>query len=579
MKPVQWSATVLLWTAVATMTTACDVGEPTPPSNPKVLAVVRGGEITVEDLDRAILALPEAARQAPAEEARQRDRQLIEVLAVNRLLLEQADVEGVREDPEFIVAHQENLQRIVADDFIRRRLAESDPITVEASRAYFDEHREDFKQPAARLAFHIFRRVGDPDEVEPATREMEALRERVVNGESFGSLARATSDSETAERDGELGWITETNAPPDLASVIFGLDPGVPSQPVVTAEGVHLFMVTAVSTARTYDFDEVEGRIVAILDGERRRALVEQVVEELPKPDPYFVTGIDEMQHLLGGGDPSVEVFRIGRSSMTLGRFRWLVDRAVAASAGGPAPDLPANLFQALVNRARIYEHCRAEGLLEGPELADRLRRAEEDDVVDFLRERALLEEARLDGPSVEAYFETHRRRFSSPLILDARFLVVPIPDRGANRMMELLSRLDSDPSGDRLGEAAAATGGSVERVEGTTLAQIERWSPKVARVVSALETGRCSQPVRVGGSIVVVELERRSEPEPQPFAAVADEVVRSYLADHRREVYDRWSGRLLEEAGFRVFDDRLEAFRGDPGAAAGRGAASGGPD
>jgi len=578
MKSALRSVLVGLWVAGLTLTTACGPGQPEKPSDPRILAAYRGGEISTEDLDEAILALPEAARRVPQDEAHERDRSLIEALVVNRLLLAQAASEGVRETPEFLVVNQENREKIVADDYIRRELSRMEGLTEADARAYFDQHRDDFKKPASRMTLHIFRRVNDGGDFESATREMQELRDRILSGESFGSLARSHSDSESAERDGELGWITEANAPPELAGVVFGLEPGVPSEPVLTAEGVHLFMVTGASAAHNYTFDEVESRIAMILSSRDRQAFVEQTVADLPIPEPYFVTEIEEMEYLLDGGDPKAEVFRIGESSLSVGRFRHHVDRAIAAPGATPAPDLPETLLTALVNRARIYEYCRSQGLFEQPELQAKLERATDDDTVAYMRERALLDEAKLDSAAIEAYFEVNRRRFSSPLILDAEVLVVPIPDHGSNEIMNRLSRLDLDPSGDRLEAAASEMGGEVGRVEAVTLVQLRRWNQNVARIVSALEVGHCSGPVRVGNSVVVVELRRRSEPEPQPFATVADEVIRSYLNDHRREVYERWSGRLLEGAGFRIFEEWLEAFWRGGGVVDGREGALGGP-
>lgn len=550
-----------MWLVGLILFTACGPNEQARPSNPEILATYRGGEISIDDLDDAILSLPEPARQVREEEALERDRSLVEVLVVNRLLLESAASEGVREKPEFVLLHEDNRQRIVAEHFIRQEISRMDGVTEADARAYFDQHQEDFKQPASRMTLHIFRRVNDGGDFESETREMQGLRERIIGGESFGELARRYSDSESAQRGGELGWITEANAPGDLAAVVFGLEPLVPSEPVVTAEGIHLFMVTQESADRSYTFDEVESQVAAVLSTRDRRAFTEEMVADLPLPEPYFVAEVEEMGYLLGGGDPEVEVFQVGESSLSVGQFRHLVDRAIAAPGTKPTPNLPETLLTALVNRARIYEYCRSQGVFEQPALRARLESVADADLVDYMRERGLRNEARLDATAIGAYFEANSRRFSSPLILDAEVLVVPIPDRGSNEMMDRLSRLDHDPAVDRLEAAASALGGEVGRVEAVTLDQFRRWNQKVGAIVSALEVGRCSPPVRVGDSVVVVELERRLEPEPQPFATVADEVVWSYLSDHQREVYDRWSGKLLDEAGFRVFDDRLEAF------------------
>jgi len=561
MKSESKCAVLGIWLIGSILTVGCGLGDMSEPSDPNVLAIYRGGQVTIEDLDAVILGMPAQARRLPQGDALDRDRGLIEVLVVNRLLLELEESEGVRTTPGFLAIHEETRQKLVADDFIRRELSQVDGVTEADARAYYEAHVDDFSQPAKRMTLNIFRRVNSRQDLEAATREMQDLRLRVLNGESFRALAREYSDSESADRDGELGWITNVNVPPDLAGVVFALDPGVPSEPVATAEGVHLFMVTQASASRSYTFDEVESRIVPVLRNQNRQTFVEDAVAGLPKPDPYFVADIEEMEYLLGGGDPDAEVFQVGESSLTIGQFRKLLDRAASASNGPPASDLPETLLAALVDRARIYEHCRSEGHIDQAELRVRLENAADDDIVNFMRERTLQAEAGLNTDVLEAYFKANSLRFSSPLVVDANVLVISIPDRDSNVMMGRLSRLDLDPASDRLALAASEMGGQVGRVESVTLSQFRRWNEKVARLVSGLDVGRCSQPVRVGDSVVVVEVTRRVEPEPRPFATVTDQVVVSYLNDHRREIYENWSRRLLEEADLRIFDDRLAAF------------------
>jgi hypothetical protein len=183
------------------------------------------------------------------------------------------------------------------------------------------------------------------------------------------------------------------------------------------------------------------------------------------------------------------------------------------------------------------------------------------DDAVNFLRERALTEEVNLDVVALEAYFDANRSRFSSPLILDLEVLVVPIPDSGANAMMARLSGLPFDSADDRLENAATEFGGRVETFEAATIGQIRRWNPKVVQMISGLEISGCSQPVRVGQSVVVVEVTDRVEPESPVFATVRSQVASAYLTDHRREIYLAWSERILDEAEFEYLDERLEEF------------------
>ena len=540
---------------------ACAPGQPSKHAGPDAVAVFIGGEISVDELDAAILELPPAQLLVQGEEERERDRQLIKVLAVDDLLLDQVESAGLLTSTDFVTIHEENRQRAVADFFIQRRFDPREAVTDSDVVEYFREHPEQFKQTARRLVSHIFRRTTEDVGVEEATEELLVLRGRVLKGESFSELAREYSDSETGIRGGDLGWLDEEAVPPGLEEIVFSLEPGIPSRPIVTSDGVHLFLVEAASGARTYTVDEVGSRIANMLVSQRRNEFIESLVGGLEEPEPYFVADREGMEILLNAGDPQAEVFQIGESSLTVARFREILDRTQTAQKGGSTPDLSWTLFDALVQRARIYEHCRVEGVLDEPELQHRLEMIRRDDAVNFLRERALTEEVNLDVVALEAYFDANRSRFSSPLILDLEVLVVPIPDSGANAMMARLSGLPFDSADDRLENAATEFGGRVETFEAATIGQIRRWNPKVVQMISGLEISGCSQPVRVGQSVVVVEVTDRVEPESPVFATVRSQVASAYLTDHRREIYLAWSERILDEAEFEYLDERLEEF------------------
>jgi len=540
---------------------ACGTRESETPSDPAILATYNGGIVVVEDLDSMVLSLPPAQRWVPVDQAFSRDRQLVRSFVLKGLLLEQAESEEVLFNEEFLSVHEQNRQRVVAEYFLQNTDARVPEITEEAAREYFEANRSNFRQPAQRLTSNIFRRVDSSANLDAAVVEMKGLRERVLNGESFGLLARTYSDSETAEREGDLGWLTRESTPPALADVIFTLDPGIPSQPVRTADGVHLFMVISASEAQDHTFDEVRGRVLAHLNAGEKRDFVAETVDSLPLSEPYFVVDDEEMGFLLQSGDPTIEVFQIGESALDVARFRSLIDQSLANSGATRSPDLPQTLLQALVQRARIYEHCRSDGIFDEPSLSSRLEKVFNNDAITFLRERSLIDEARMDQEALVSYYSTHRLRFSSPLSLDVGLLAVPLPDQDANRVMRRLTDLQREPTDDRLENAAATLGGTVERLEDVALGQIQRWSPKIARLASTVEVGHCSPPVRVGQSIVVIEVSARQEPEPLPFEVVSDHVARAYVEDHRQELYQRWSSRILDDADFQLFEDRVEAL------------------
>ena len=77
-----------------------------------------------------------------------------------------------------------------------------------------------------------------------ARRQLSALRERIVNGQDFGELARIHSDDPgSAPKGGELGWIDPGNTVPVFERMMDSLDAGALSEPFKSQYGWHVVQV------------------------------------------------------------------------------------------------------------------------------------------------------------------------------------------------------------------------------------------------------------------------------------------------------------------------------------------------
>lgn len=126
----------------------------------------------------------------------------------------------------------------------------------------------EFSEPIrSSSGFHIFRvnetRGGDGKIVELQTKvrhillvpnevldaatirgRLEAIRERVVEGESFADIALLESqDPASAARGGDLGWNPPGSFVPEFDTVLDSLEPGELSEPFVSPYGWHLVLV------------------------------------------------------------------------------------------------------------------------------------------------------------------------------------------------------------------------------------------------------------------------------------------------------------------------------------------------
>ena len=75
---------------------------------------------------------------------------------------------------------------------------------------------------------------------------LERLRERILQGEDFGELARFHSDdTASAVRGGDLGWLSPGDAAPEFEAMVSAMEEGDLSEPFKSSFGWHLVRVLA----------------------------------------------------------------------------------------------------------------------------------------------------------------------------------------------------------------------------------------------------------------------------------------------------------------------------------------------
>ena len=102
-------------------------------------------------------------------------------------------------------------------------------------------------------ARHIVIAPGEFANEEEVVKRLETLRERIVNGEEFGRIARAHSEDRAALRNGDLGWVSPGDMVPAFERQMDLLDESEVSTPFRTQFGWHIVQVT-----ERRDFDSTD---------------------------------------------------------------------------------------------------------------------------------------------------------------------------------------------------------------------------------------------------------------------------------------------------------------------------------
>lgn len=224
----------------------------------------QGIRSTRDDVDRAVESMVADVRSRFAS-AQEFERQLA---------AEGTSVEELERNYRAKVEDQLIVRQLV-DRTVRSRVTVQD----REVNTYWDENRDTIPAVPARLKLRriLVSLTGSESVDSVAAERAGVVHGRLLNGEKFGTLARAFSEGPAAARGGELGWFKPDDLDPALRDSIRDLKPGDFTGVVMTARGAHVLLVDDVRD----DGSALVRQIVFLRDEEAARAQARARVEHL----------------------------------------------------------------------------------------------------------------------------------------------------------------------------------------------------------------------------------------------------------------------------------------------------------
>jgi hypothetical protein len=227
-----------------------------------------GGRLSVEDyLDRVGSGLPSVMDSAAV-------RASGEKLAVRRIALIEAHKKGYDKEKRTLSQVRRKRNELIAEHLHRVEAVEKASVTEADLRAYYEEHQDEFRVPAAVMLQELLVKTEE---------EAKRLIEQIQNGADMGALARQHSlRSGTRERGGKTGAVTRDNPQfGPVAQQAFDAPIGVIQGPVQVPTGFSIFKVSDRREERMRSFEEVRRTLEAVVRTNAQNEAMDRFLESL----------------------------------------------------------------------------------------------------------------------------------------------------------------------------------------------------------------------------------------------------------------------------------------------------------
>lgn len=234
--------------------------------NRDVIAIVDGYRITVGDL----LAELEDSPGFYRESVEDNPERLLNSY-INQILLYRKAKKYERKYRGEIKAGLKNYYiKALTEKFVENEVAGSIKIEDGIIAEYYNNNLEDFVIPAKVRISEIV--LHDRQKAE------EVLR-RLRYGESFESIAKKESVSESSARSGDLGWIDVRKLDDEIFSMVTRINPGEILKNIVRTElGYHIIKLVGKTERRILTLGEATPSIINILMAQEKKREVDLII-------------------------------------------------------------------------------------------------------------------------------------------------------------------------------------------------------------------------------------------------------------------------------------------------------------
>ncbi len=235
-----------------------------------VVLTIGDDKITAAEFDHMLESIPEQYRNQMRTPAGR--RQFADRISMIKVMAQEGHRLKLEDTPAYKAQLAMQAEQLLAQQYYQH-LNTSTKVDEAAARKYYDEHKADYLQVKAEHILIRFKGSAvplkkDAKELtdEEALAKAKEIRQKLVDGADFATLAKAESDDAgSGANGGDLGTFGHGRMVPAFEEVAFTIPVGELSQPVKSQFGYHIIKV---ESRQEKGFVEVRAEIERKLNGE-----------------------------------------------------------------------------------------------------------------------------------------------------------------------------------------------------------------------------------------------------------------------------------------------------------------------
>jgi peptidylprolyl isomerase len=257
----------------------------------EIVARLGDVEIFADDIRADIAGLAPRDQVAIARDSAALSR-TVRLLLTNRLVLREAQAKDWERQPGIAARLEKAKEAAIVETFLQAMSAVPDTFPNDSQlQAVYEANLSAMVVPRQFQVAQIFISLspsGDKDAEEKARRKLNAVQAKLKQpGANFPAIVAADSDDRsTADKGGELGWLSDPQLRPEIRAQVIGLEKGAVGDAIKLEDGWHIIKLLDTKASYTRPISEVRAQLVEQMRDEQantnRRAYLTKLIEKNP---------------------------------------------------------------------------------------------------------------------------------------------------------------------------------------------------------------------------------------------------------------------------------------------------------